>query len=145
MSLISLPVFTSGFPKKIYPLKLCIELDEPTSDFFQWLLRDVAFLHSVLLATCAFDDISKGQPLAKATRFHLQRTLSLLNKKLSEREACCNDLTIYIVITLALMASLFGEHAAAETHLAGLHQIIELAGGLGKLRQKPKLHFTIDR
>jgi len=142
LSLIFHPVFTS---QEHFPLKVCIDFDERPSDYSHWFFQDVAFLHSVLLAICAIHDNVRDQPLARVTRFHLQRTLHLLNRKLAEQDGCRTDSTVYIFITLALMAGLFGDHAAAEKHMTGLRQIVRLRGGLEQLRRTPKLHFTIGR
>ena len=145
MLLTSHTVFTSNSSQNIYPLKFCIEFDEPRAEYFDWLFDDAAYLHSTLLAASAMHDAARKQPLAKATCFHLQRTLSLLNEELSEGDAYRKNSTVYIVITLALFARLFGDYTAAETHMSGLRQIVRLRGGLKGLRRTPKLHFTIDR
>jgi len=145
LSLTSHPVFTSGSSKNNIPLKVCIDFDERPNDYFHWLFQDVAFLHSILLTICAIHDSVRAQPLARITRFHLQRTLHLLNRKLAERDGYRIDSTVHVVITLALMAGLFGDHAAAQSHMSGLRQIVRLRGGLEQLRRTPKLHFTIDR
>jgi len=87
----------------------------------------------------------RDQPLAKVTRFHLQRTLHPLNRELGEQDGCRTDSTVYFIITLALMASLFFDHVAAGKHKVGLRQIFRLRGGLEQLRRAPTLDFTIVR
>lgn len=130
----------------MYPVDQCIEFEKVEKrEYLQWLCCDDAFFHSVLLTISAVDDYVLQRPPTDITHHHLRRTLSLLNQRLSEKDAHLVDSTVYIILTLALMAGVFGDYAAASTHIAGLQQIVRLRGGVKHLRLNSKLHFKLDR
>ena len=140
-------VFTyDNIKDTMYPVDQCIQFEKvEKKEYLEWLCCDDAFFHSVLLTISAVDDYVLQRPPAQITYHHLRRTLSLLNQRLSEKDAHLADSTVYIILTLALMAGVFGDYAAASTHIAGLQQIVRLRGGVKHLRLNPKLHFKLDR
>ncbi|KAI8181834.1 hypothetical protein K4K51_001578 [Colletotrichum sp. SAR 10_75] len=81
----------------------------------------------------------------KLTQFHLRRTISLLNKSLSQKNSHENEVIFHVILTLAMIASLWGDFDSAAVHLSGLQQIVRLRGGLEYLHRFPKLHFKLDR
>ncbi|KAI8266453.1 hypothetical protein K4K58_009709 [Colletotrichum sp. SAR11_239] len=81
----------------------------------------------------------------KLTQFHLRRTISLLNKSLSQKNSHENEAIFHVILTLAMIASLWGDFDSAAVHLSGLQQIVRLRGGLEYLHRFPKLHFKLDR
>ncbi|KAF2024508.1 hypothetical protein EK21DRAFT_78556 [Setomelanomma holmii] len=130
------------------PLDRCVDFDTFENVSFQWFFLDAAFLHSVLFATYAVDDLISpdwnGQPREK-TLFHLRKTLKLLSQKVAAPGAHKDEASLNIVVQLGLVAACFGDWCAAIAHLTGLHKIISLRGGRDFLRTRPKLHFKIDR
>ena len=131
--------------KSIFPVKLCIDYDSDGDNLFNRLFHDTVYFHAVVFPISYIHENRMQQTPSRTTCYHLRRTLSLLNKRLSEQDACLMDTTIYAVLALALMANISGDHAAAEKHILGLRRIVNLRGGLQALRQNPKLHFTIDQ
>lgn len=77
--------------------------------------------------------------------YHLHRTITILNRKLSEEGDCLKDSTLNVVLTLCLMACALGDRAGLRAHLMGLQQIVKLRGGLDFLRKRPMLHFRINQ
>lgn len=128
-----------------YPIELAVDFGYGKTDYFSWLYHDIAFLHSVLLTTSAIHDFALRQPLTVTTKRHLSKTLLCLNQRLDTNDACLVDSTMYIVMTLSLLASMFGDHTAANTHMSGLEQIMHLRSGRESLRRNSKLQFKIDR
>ena len=130
----------------IYPVQSCIQFNA-TDDYLDSSLvfHNAAFRHACILTASSFDDFLSKRPATPITYRHLHRSLALLNDNLSERDAHLSDANVAIVRILALTAQLFGDHAAAASHLSGLMKIIELRGGVQYLRCNPKLYSKIDR
>ncbi|KAK3069179.1 hypothetical protein LTR53_012687 [Teratosphaeriaceae sp. CCFEE 6253] len=128
-----------------FPMEQVVKLDILGNSYIPWLLRDQAFAHSILLATSAFNDYRLSQPLSRTTLFHLKRTLRHLNKQLSDESAYQSDTVIYTVVTLAVLASMFGDPSATGTHMAGLQRIVQLRGGESFLSVCSKQHFMLER
>jgi hypothetical protein len=130
------------------PLDRCVNFDCVDSACFEWLFSDATFLHSILCASCAINELMvpqwNGKP-GRKTVFHLRETLSLLRAKMRNEDAHQDESVLHIVINLALLAAVFGDWEAAATHLKGLHKIVQLRGDLAFLRARPKLHFKVDR
>ena len=68
----------------------------------------------------------------------MQRTLNLLNARLSEDDGC-SDSSIYIIMILAMMAIVLREFMVGSVHMTSLRQIVQLRGGLGYLHSSNAL------
>jgi len=131
----------------ISPLELCVDFDFVQNAEFGRLFYDSTFLSAALFTSSAINDLatsSRRQPSGE-TLFYLRRTLSTLHGKLDRKDAHRANSTILVIITLALLSIVFGDLEAASAHIAGLHRVVELCGGLKFLRQKAKLHYKIER
>ncbi|KAH7408996.1 hypothetical protein BKA64DRAFT_742170 [Cadophora sp. MPI-SDFR-AT-0126] len=130
------------------PLDRCVEFDCLDSDSFELFLSDNAFLHSVMCASFAINDILNSQWNGKPgpqTLFHLRNALSLLQEKLRDRNVHQDESVLQVVLNLALLSGAFGEWPAAGTHFKGLHKLVQMRGHLEFLKGRPKLHFKLDR
>ncbi|PVH71671.1 hypothetical protein DL98DRAFT_434740 [Cadophora sp. DSE1049] len=130
------------------PLDRCVEFDCLDSDSFELFLSDNAFLHSVMCASFAINDILNSQWNGKPgpqTLFHLRNALSLLQVKLRDKNVHQDESVLQVVLNLALLAGAFGEWPAAGTHFKGLHKLVQMRGHLEFLKGRPKLHFKLDR
>ncbi|RFU32945.1 hypothetical protein B7463_g3368, partial [Scytalidium lignicola] len=132
------------FKNAIYPGGRRMDLEAADIEGMQWLFSDAPFLHSIRFSTSAMLDITHRRPPSSTTWSYLRRATALLMARLNERDTCLTDSTVYIVSLLALTASLFGDHAATEIHLAGLHQMIHILGGRDFLHCHPMLHFKVS-
>lgn len=129
------------------PLEHCVHFPVVETGCFDWLFRDAAFLHALLLTSSMMTDFANSMPQqpGRKTYFHLRKTIALLNDKIGEQDAHKKDSTLYVVVTLAMMAAVFGDWPAASAHIAGLRSIVKLRGGIRYLKSRPKLHFKLDR
>lgn len=128
----------------IYPFELCIEFGMYQNNESLWSSFDEAFFHVTVLITSAAYDFSTGNPLARRTRSHLGKALSLLNEKLSKDDAYLVDSTLYTILCLAVLAGSVGDYAAADAHVAGLHRIVGLRGGLAFFQTHHMLQFKLE-
>ncbi|KXH66318.1 hypothetical protein CSAL01_06821 [Colletotrichum salicis] len=131
-----------------YPIEHCVDLPRSANSealSFSWILQDKIFLHSALFYSSAIHEHVQRCKPGKLTQFHLRRTIKLLNEALSQPDSHRNEAIFHVVLTLALMAGLWGDFGTTAVHLSGLRQIVRLRGGLRYLRRHPKLHFKLDR
>ncbi|KAK4897731.1 hypothetical protein LTR27_004503 [Elasticomyces elasticus] len=126
-----------------FQFEKCVDFDIVHDAYLPWLFQDKAFLHSTLLAVAALQDLRMKRPPSKTTLFHLKKTLGSLNHTLGTSWGHHSDAIIWIILTLAWLAAMFGDQAAAATHMAGLRRLVELRGGQEYLRQQPKQHFKL--
>lgn len=136
------PVFNS-VEEFAYPIESCVDFDVSRSIWSRWLEIDTAYLHSVLLGTSVINDFFMNRPPARATYFHLRKTIANLNEHLSDSAVYLWDSTVAVVVILAMLADVFGDYGAVRAHIAGLQQIIRLRGGLESFRENTKLHIKI--
>ncbi|KXH45781.1 hypothetical protein CNYM01_05354 [Colletotrichum nymphaeae SA-01] len=131
-----------------YPIEHCVDLPRSANSealSFSWILQDKIFLHSALFYSSAVHEhVQRRQP-GRMTQFHLRRTIKLLNEALSQPDSHRNEAIFHVILTLALMAGLWGDLSTTAVHMSGLRQIVRLRGGLRYLRSHPKLHFKLDR
>jgi hypothetical protein len=146
-TLICIVVTNNAAHFSISPLELCVDFDFIQDAEFDRLFHDSAFLRAALFTSSAINDlaISSRREPSRETSFYLRQTLLALHSKLDTRDAHRADSTILVVITLALLSIVFGDWVAASAHMAGLHRVVELCGGLKFLRQRAKLHHKIER
>lgn len=69
---------------------------------------------------------------SKTTSCHLRRTLTRLNKTLSEQPATSqlSDTTIAVVMSLCIASFLSLDNAGLAAHRLGLQEMIRLRGGI---------------
>ena len=132
----------------VTPLELCVNLDCLESSSYSWLYTDTAYLHSVLSASYAIRDFDSpqwnGKP-GRKTMFHLQEAISMLRIKMQSEDVYQDETVLRIVINLTLLAAVYGDWVAAAAHFEGLHRIIHLRGDMAFLKERPALHFKLDR
>jgi hypothetical protein len=76
---------------------------------------------------------------------HLSRTFQLVNEKLSGGEAL-SDTTMAVVIVMTQYERLRGQHRQGLVHLEGLHQMVEMRGGISQIiKNNPPLAQKIFR
>ena len=131
----------------ISPLELCVDFDFAYSHEFDRLFYDSSFLSAALFTSSAINDLaisSRRQP-SRESACYLGQTLSILSTNLDLKDAHRADSTMIVIMALALLSVVFGDWTAVSVHLTGLHRIVELCGGLKFLRQRPKMHYKIER
>ncbi|KAJ5502158.1 hypothetical protein N7463_005032 [Penicillium fimorum] len=131
--------------KASYPLvEIAVEFNDDVGLGSIWPSFDKSFLHTILFINSAVNDWVQNQSLAKSSQFHLGRTLTLLNKKLTTGASHLDDMTIYTVMLLAIFSSISGDYDAGNAHMAGLQRLIEMRGSHGYLWVNPITQFKIE-
>lgn len=130
------------------PLNCCIDFKSKHDVTLRWLFGEAIFLHAILGASYAIDDIlrpaANGQPRAKTT-FYQRKTLALLRQKMDKENVYQDDDVLNVILQLAYFSAIFGDWNATAAHLGGMHKIILLRGGQDFLQTRSKLHFKLDR
>ena len=99
-----------------HPLERSIDFTLWNPAFFEWLQQDKAFLQSVLASAAMADATnSLAKPVSEnRTWHHLYRTVTLLNRGLSEKGAHLRDSTLNTVITLCTTSCAVGDRPRAD-------------------------------
>ena len=121
--------------KIMFPLEKCLAFSTTDKVGLEPMSRDAAYLHStVLMAQTYFDCISgRGNfTLRPAATLHASKALKHLRTRLSleDDSAKISDMTVSVVLALAIHAQMMGDHTSAEHHMRGLRRIVDLRGGL---------------
>ena len=104
------------------------DMEETDARFL--IIQDAPFNQAMKLAISAFNDLSQQTGVSTRTHSHHQKTVSLLNARISGApEHFLIDTTIYIINTLAVIAVWTGRHAEIAAHVAALKHIIRRRGG----------------
>ncbi|KAH8657785.1 hypothetical protein BX600DRAFT_552055 [Xylariales sp. PMI_506] len=137
--------FTYDTMQYTFPVFTCVDFHLLELEYFRLLFDDEVYVHCTLLAAAAIDDFVHLRPPSPLTYFHLWRTHTLLNARLSDPKAYQLDPIIYVVMTLAIITEVLGDRAASHAHLVGLARILQMRGGTAALSHKSKLLFKIGR
>ncbi|TVY25378.1 hypothetical protein LHYA1_G003709 [Lachnellula hyalina] len=137
--------FCTVIKQSMYPIELCLAFDYRGSIWFQYLQSDPMYLHSTLWTTQAYFDWVKGQGSSLASMNHETNTLHLLQRRLVDPKTATSDITIAVVVTLVMMTILLGNHEAARKHIAGLHMMVTMRGGLHMLKENTQLQIKVCR
>ncbi|CAG9981904.1 unnamed protein product [Clonostachys byssicola] len=129
----------------LYPRELGIDYERSRSSWFVWLSYDLGFFQSVLLSASAMVDYKTKKPFSNATHQHLQKTIGLLNERLSDDNLARSDATISIVLNLTRLADYSGDEEAKRTHIGGLQRLVHLRGGLDAFRSNNKMWIKLSR
>ncbi|KFA55365.1 hypothetical protein S40293_05694 [Stachybotrys chartarum IBT 40293] len=139
-----------AFMSALSPPDLCGKTKERQDHWWQWLLRDPAYLNSALFNIGAFIDIidfcekhnaavpgssvmfptSIFEAFSPKTWGYLRRTIKLLQDRIEDPEEQLSVSTAAVVLSLAMTAELIGDDSAFESHVAGLVRIVRLRGGI---------------
>ncbi|EQB55014.1 hypothetical protein CGLO_05087 [Colletotrichum gloeosporioides Cg-14] len=128
----------------MYPIAKYYYSDISNTYWFHWTQLDLAYLHAVLYATSFFFDSLAGQK-SERTKYHLYRTVSELNRQLSNPKTALTDSTTTVVMFMVFIAECFGDIECAHMHMMGLRNIIDLRGGLSSYDEKPLLQEKLRR
>jgi hypothetical protein len=90
-------------------------------------------------------DYKTRKPFSNATHQHLQKTIGLLNERLSDDVLARSDATISIVLNLTRLADYSGDEEAKRTHISGLQRLVHLRGGLYAFRSNNKMWIKLSR
>ncbi|KAF4970584.1 hypothetical protein FZEAL_10004 [Fusarium zealandicum] len=127
------------FSQAVHSPHFNVGAQESQSIFFEYLFIDEAYFHSFIAMTAAFFDFVTGQQTSAASNVnHLGRALSLINDKLSSRDAL-SDTILASVIVLCSLENMRGDARKMTVHFEGLCRMIELRGGVAALEKNPPL------
>jgi hypothetical protein len=131
----------------ISPLELCVDFDFTQGADFRRLFYDKSFLSAALFVSSTINDLTTPlkRQISQESTYYLRRTLLDLHTKLDRKDAPYHDSTLLVVISLALLSTVFDDWKATIVHMAGLHRVVELCGGLSFLRQRAKFHYKVER
>lgn len=129
----------------MYPIEWCVRFDASKTPWFHWLLVDPAYLHSVLFTVAMLHDWLLGSKRGKKTNYHICKSLNYLNENIASKEMAIADSTVATIVTMSMVAEMFGDHAASAAHIAGLRQIVKLRGGIESFRHNLQLFAKICR
>lgn len=122
-----------------FPLVAVTGFGEQDVSWFTPLKFDAAYLHVTMFAAEVFMDRVLGRQYLNTNQdatVHFLKGVQILRKRLSLRDdnTKLSDSTIAVVLTLALSALFVGDCETFSQHMAGLHEIINLRGGIAALR-----------
>ncbi|RDW88422.1 hypothetical protein BP6252_00454 [Coleophoma cylindrospora] len=134
--------FTSTSKQTFFPLERCFDFNVKDRSMFDPLTFDPAYLNAVVFGAQAYLDLASGRS-SKRSLVQMLKTIQLLRNRLSisdrNEQTSVSNPTILIILTLAHIAHLTGDHITAEQHLGGLCKIINLRGGIAAFQNTPKL------
>ncbi|CRG91748.1 hypothetical protein PISL3812_08800 [Talaromyces islandicus] len=135
---------TSGW-KSFYSIEKYADFN-PIDYWLPVAFRDGAFLHALL--GCADSHIigksqSRAQNRLRAIR-HLNAAISIVNRRIADLESVTDE-TLLIVATIAIIEKSRGAHDNWQIHMEGLHNLVNLRGGLSCLESKPLLMGKLYR
>lgn len=128
----------------MYPIAKYSASDPTNIYWFHWTQLDLAYLHAILYTTSFFFDDLAGRK-SERTKYHSYRTVSELNKQLSDPQTALTDSTTTVVMFMLFITECFGDMESAHMHMMGLKKIIDLRGGLKSYEEKPLLQEKIRR
>jgi hypothetical protein len=142
---------TCNSKKTFFPLEKCFDFNVKDRSLFELLTVDPAYLHAVILGAQTYIDLASGilkqDGATQRSSIHLLKTIQLLRRRLSDETELkrISNPTFTMVITLANIAHLTGDHVTAVHHLEGLWKMVNLRGGVSTFRESPKLLTELFR
>jgi hypothetical protein len=134
----------------MFPLEPCLLFERRQSIWVEALAADAAYLHATVLATQVyFDLIVKHRETPNPslqTSVHFSKSARLLSERLSmDMDHAVSDLTVSVVLSLALYSYMMGDSDGSACHMAGLRRIVDLKDGLRAFDDNPKLRIELLR
>ena len=99
----------------------------------------------MLFTSQAFGDVAQGLPFGVIAQHHLALALHHLQIAISDSQKSIDNATLIAVTSLATTAAILGDVEAAQKHLAGLHRMVQLRGGLQTLEKGGMVEHKAQR
>jgi hypothetical protein len=136
--------------KVLFPLYLCIDFEKKHGGWFEPLTFDAAYLHAMIFTSQAYYALVEGRKVYSTTEGsspHLLKTIRLLRERLltGDESTQTSDMTVAVVLALAMHANISCDYVSARHHMEGLRRIVDLRGGLDIFRSNDKLMVEIIR
>ncbi|KAH8892184.1 hypothetical protein GQ53DRAFT_134586 [Thozetella sp. PMI_491] len=122
-----------------------LKRDLQTSQWHEWLEKDVAYAHSAMALSCVARDCLLGRTPSKTASFHVAKAVAQLNKSLSDPMLALQDSNVAIIINLGAIAAISTDYMTASAHVAGLRLIVRLRGGVDSFKDNPHLISSLCR
>ena len=133
----------------LYPWSSCISFDKKEETWIEPLAFDAAYLNAVIFTTLGYFETLRHcdqSTVSQRTLPHFLRTIRTLRRRLLlESDRAVTIPTISTILALAAHAHFVGDSKSAGYHLAGLHKIVDLRGGLAAFNLNAKLLVEILR
>lgn len=131
----------------MFPLDFAIASQQTETSWFEPIWNDGACLHLTLFTTNTYLGTLYGrQTDRQSALLHFSEALRILQRRLDiYQDAATSDSTILVVVGLTMAASALGDYGTAAKHLAGLHRMIALRGGLSRLKGAKLLQSKVCR
>lgn len=129
----------------MYPADHCTDFPLVDERWAECFALDSAFVHATLFAGASIEDYALKQPMSKATARHLNETLSRLRTILSSSSGQAIGAASYIVLSLCIVASIYGDGNALNIHLSGLRRLIAMRGDYHDVFLSPRIMAKMDR
>ncbi|KAF3402134.1 hypothetical protein DPV78_003556 [Talaromyces pinophilus] len=137
--------FINVMQQAMYPIENCIDTREDDRRWFEDLVHDPEYAQTVCISARAYFDTIRSITLQSTAIRQMNRGIAMLRRKLSDVDMLVTDSMIFLVLALAMISEVFNEFDAAEKHLHGLYQLIELHGGMNTLSRKQVLQVKCCR
>jgi len=130
-----------------YLYEICLNVHPVEKGWFPYMISDICCLHSMMFSLQAVVERTSQNQLSHLACFHYAQTLQLLQSRINEfdQTSAISDSTIMVVITLATVAELTQDFAAAENHVKGLEKIVSLRGGVRALNTNNNMQVKVCR
>ncbi|KAH8664709.1 hypothetical protein BX600DRAFT_464892 [Xylariales sp. PMI_506] len=116
-----------------------------SSQWWDWLLSDVAYLHAILAAVSAVQDGLMRRKTSKLTHLHLSKAVGELQENINTGSSSITDVTVAGIISLYITSFVSLDKAAMVVHGKGLAEIVRLRGGLESFRFDSQFMFLMTR
>lgn len=141
--------------RAMYPIERCVGVGPDERGWFHnsALCHDAAYMHIVAYTALAYFDTvrpgrdDRGPVLRDSHRalVHMNRGIQLLRKRIAAFDFASADATIFLVLALGMFSEAYDELDAAQKHLRGLHQLVQLRGGIKSLASRRFLQIKCCR
>lgn len=131
--------------KAMYPIERCVDLSREDERWFEDLKHDVAYSHTILYIAQSYFDLAKSRTFGASAIARMNDAIVMLQKTLAAADLIVTDSIVLTVLALAMMSQTVDDFETADKHMHGLHQLIELRGGLRTLNHKRLLQVKCCR
>lgn len=128
-----------------YPSEFCKRTTQIESPWFEYVLKDEAYLCGAVAFAVAFSDFASGRKkLSEEYGSYFGRCLSLLKDKLSSAQALETS-CVAVVLGLCLLSAAVADFEAVPVHIQGLRKLVAFRGGVETLAEEPNLMEKVQR
>jgi hypothetical protein len=122
--------------KGMFPFQRFVDIEKEHKHWIEDFGSDPTYLQAVSYCAQTYFDIIRSKTFRAVALIHIDSCIVGLQHRITQTSLATTDSTVFLIVALILVARLLGDLESAKKHLHGLHDLLQLRGGITALSKR---------